>query len=275
MKTKKRKSIGLIVICCIISLVFLIPLYYIIVNAIRSIYSSPKILPTEIHFENFYYAVTLIPFFKYLKNTVIILLITVTMGVTLNFIYAYALARLNAKGQNLMFLITLGTMMIPGFAIQIPQYIFFNYMGLKNTFWLYVVTSLAGAPYAIFVYRQYLTAFPKEIEEAAIIDGCGYFSIITKVYLPMCKSVVAIVFFSMFVSTWGDYMTPFMFLSEDKYPLAIALFNAQYVLPESPQLKLTPVINASALLLMLPVIVVFFLCQRQLAEGVMAGSVKG
>lgn len=81
--------------------------------------------------------------------------------------------------------------------------------------------------------------------------------------------------FGMFLGAWGDYMTPFMFFSKDKYPLAIALFNADYSLPNNPQIKLTNVTLAAAILFMLPNIIVFFLCQKQLVDGVIEGSVKG
>ena len=78
-----------------------------------------------------------------------------------------------------------------------------------------------------------------------------------------------------FIAHWGDYMTPFMYLTEKNYPLSIALFGLKYVLPQNPSLQMTPVLNAAALLLSIPVFIVFILCQKQLVEGVVTGSVKG
>ncbi len=276
LKNKKISKALLRILMIVISIVFIFPLYYTLINSFISIYAEPNIIPPkELHFENYKYAVTLIPFFRYFCNSVIFVTISVILGVGLNFFYAYAFARLKGRYCNALFAITLSMMMIPGFAISIPQYIMFNEIGLKDTFWVLVVLGLAGGPHTIFLYRQYLLTFPKEIEEAAIIDGCGYFSIIASVYLPMCKAIIAVVFFNTFISSWNDYMTPFMFFSEKKYTLSIALFNASYTLPQNPELKLKSVVNAAALLLTLPVIGVFFMCQRQLVDGVIAGSVKG
>lgn len=268
-----KKSL-LVFVRIVLCVIFIFPLYYAFINSFSSVYSSTSMWPKSFHPENYYYAVTLIPFFKYLLNSLIIVLITMVMGVFLNFMYGYAFSRLEGRGKTALFTVTISLMMIPGFAISIPQYIFLNLLGIKNSFWIYVILGLAGSPYTIFLYRQYLLTFPKEIEEAAIVDGCGYFGMIVHFYLPLCKAVVIIVAFSMFMASWGDYMTPFMFLSESKYPLAIALFNSTYTMPGNPELKMTPVVLAAAMLMMIPSVIMFFLCQKSLVGGVIEGSVK-
>ena len=275
MMTKKIKRVLYWFVIALLSLIFIFPLYYAFVNSFGSIYQQPSLFFKSFHPENYVHAVTLIPFFRYLKNSIIIVVINVTMGVVLNFMYAYCFARLKAKGKNWLFTITISTMMIPGFAISIPQYIVLSALNIKDTFLIYPILGLAGSAYTIFLFRQFLITFPKEIEEAAIVDGDSYFSIIWHMYLPMCKPIIAVVAFSGFCGAWGDYMTPFMYLSESKYPLAIALFNARYTLPGNPQIQLTNVVLAAALLFMIPIIIAFFLCQKQLTAGIIEGSVKG
>lgn len=274
-KTTKISKVALYAALSIVSFIFLIPLYYTVVNSLRPVLGMPVVFPKSVELTNYYYAVTLIPFWNYLKNSLIIVAITVTMGVFLNFLYSYVFARLRARGKNIIFMLTLAQMMIPSFAVMVPQYVFFSDLGLRNSWWIYVLLCLPGDPYVIFLYRQYMRKIPKDIEEAAIIDGCGYFSIISQILFPLCKSVVAIVLFNCFVANWGDYMKPFMYFTDDKYPLALALFGAKYAFPQAPNQQLEPVVLAAALLMMLPVLVLFFFCQKQLVEGTMLGAVKG
>lgn len=277
MEKKKRTTyIFWFITCVLISVVFVVPLYYTFVNSLRSIYSLPRMtLPKNPEWINYDYAVNLIPFFRYLLNSIIIVSISLFFGVTFDFFYGFAFAKLKVKGNKLLFMILLAQMMIPGFALQIPQYIAFSNFGIKDTYWIWIFTGLSGSAAIIFLYKQYIESIPGEIEEAAFIDGCGYFRMITQIYMPICKSVLAVGFFRMFINEWGNYMTPYMFLTEKKYPLSIALFNTSYSLPDDPAANMDPVKCAAALLYAIPSIIVFFLCQKQLVAGMTAGSVKG
>ena len=275
-KKKRVTHIVWIAACIVISFVFLIPLYYTIVNSLRSLYSNPVLFfPKDPAWGNYKYAVTLIPFLRYLGNSLLIVSITVFFGITIDFFYGYAFARLKAKGRGILFMVLLAQMMIPGFALQIPQYIAFSNFGIKDTYWIWIFTGLSGSPFIVFLYKQYVESIPKEIEEAAFMDGCGVFRIIVQVYMPMCKSILAVGLFRVFIAEWGNYMTPYMFLSEKKYPLSIALFNSSYMLPGDPAANMDPVKSAAALLFAVPAVIVFFLCQKKLVSGLTAGSVKG
>lgn len=271
----KKKKIMTYAALTLISVVFLIPLYYTIINSLRPLYTPQVCFPKKIVFNNYKLAVTLIPFGRYLKNSLMIVSISLVLGVFVNFFYGYAFARIKVKGNGFWFMLTLAQMMIPAIAMQIPQYILYSKLGIRDTYWIWVINGLAGSPFTIFLYRQYMMSIPKEIEEAAVIDGCSYVSMIPRIFMPMCKSVMAIVVFNTFMGNWGDYMTPFMYLSQKKYPLSLALFGVNYTLPQNPNVALGPVKNAAALLLAIPVFAVFFLCQKQLVAGVTAGSVKG
>lgn len=275
-KRKKVTHTAWIIICALISVIFLVPLYYTIVNSLRSLYSSPVLFFSKNPaWENYKYAVTLIPFGRYLCNSLIITAISVFFGTTVDFFYGFAFAKLKAKGRTTLFMILLAQMMIPSFALQIPQYIAFSNFGIKNTYWIWIFTGLSGSPFIVFLYKQYIESIPKEIDEAAYIDGCGVFRIITSIYMPICKSILAVGLFRVFIAEWGNYMTPYMFLSEKKYPLSIALFNSSYMLPGDPAANMDPVKSAAALLFAVPSVGVFFLCQKQLVSGLTAGSVKG
>lgn len=276
---EKRKKVSFVVwavVCAMLCVIFIVPLYYTFVNSLRSLYAAPTLtLPKNLQWINYQYAVTLIPFLRYLKSSAIIVCISVFFGITVDFCYAFAFARLRARGRKLLFTVLLAQMMIPGFILQIPQYIAFSRFGIKDTYWIWFLTGMAGNPFIVFLYKQYIESIPKEIEEAAYMDGCGFFKIITQIYMPICKSILAVGFFRVFIEAWGEYMTAYMFLSEKKYPLAIALFNASYTLPTDPAANMEPVKCAVALLFAIPAIFVFFMCQKQLVSGITAGSVKG
>ena len=275
MRKSKTATVIKYIIMSLFALVFLTPLYYAVINSFSPLYSSSVVFPKDFVLENYKLAVTLIPFVRYFVNSLIIVAITTGMSLVLDFAYAYSLSRLKTRGRNTIFKITLAQMMIPGFAVSIPQYIVCSYLGVKNTFWIYVLMSLPGNAYIIFLYRQFLFNIPYSIEEAAIIDGCGGFGIIYRIFFPLCKPVIAIATFTSFNAWWGDYMTPYMYLSEDLYPLAYALFDTSFTMPNDPSTKLHTVTYAAAILFAIPVFLVFFKCQKYLVEGVTAGSVKG
>lgn len=271
----KYSKILLYILLIAIGIIMLFPIYYTFINAIRNVYSTPAtLLPKAWDWINFQYAVTLVPFLKYLKNSLIILAISVPLGIATSFLYGYALAKLDAPGKNALFFLVLSVMMIPTFATQIPQYIMFSKVGITDTFLIWVFEAIAGNAYNIFLCRQYLASLPKSLIEAATIDGCSQFRLISKIALPLSKPLLAIVAFNLFNLNWGDYMTPYMYLSREKYPLIMPLFNSyEYVFPGTST-KLIPVVNAATLLVMIPVFIVFFLCQKQLVEGATTSGIK-
>ncbi len=277
-KQKTSAAIGkafAYLVASVLAIVFLFPFYYTIINSLRPIVSTPTmLLPKGFELINYHYAVTLIPFFKYFFNTIVIEIISLSSGMFFNFMYGYALARLKAPGKGIVFTLVLSQMMVPFVAIQIPQYILFSNLGFKDTYWIYLVNGICGSAMTVFIYRQYMLSFPKSIEEAAMIDGCSVFSIMWRVIAPISKPIVAVILFKDFTATWNDYMTAYMYLSEEKYPISMALFGVSYILPSNPNLKLVPVQNAAAILIMIPTMILFFLCQKQLVSGVTSGSIK-
>lgn len=264
------------VICFGVGILFIFPLYYTFINSLREMFSLPAtLLPTGFHWENWEMAFTLIPFMRFLGNSLIVLAIGIPIGIVMNFTYGYALARLKAPGAQFLFTLVLTIMMVPRFATQIPQYILFSKLGLTNSWWIYVFEAFAGAPAIIFLCRQYLHSIPSALMEAATIDGCNQWQLVSKMAIPMSKPLVAIMIFRIFTTEWNDYMTPYMYMSREKWPLIMALFNSSlYVLPGTntrPQV----VVNAAALILAVPSVLLFFACQKQLQQGAVASGIKG
>lgn len=274
-KKKRMNLFFMYVLAIFLSLIFLLPLVFTFTNSLRDLYGSPVLIPKTLHWSNYNLAVTLVPFWTYVKNSFIITGISVSLAIVMNFLFGYAFARLNAPGKNAMFILVLSMLMIPGIAIQIPQFVIFSNIGIKDTYWIWILNGIGGNAFYIFLFRQFLSSLPRDLEDAARIDGCSTFTMITRIFVPLSWPSIAVVAMLDFNGAWGDYMTGYMFLSPKNYPLSTALISTSYSLPNQPTIQLEPVINAAAVLLTLPVIVVFFLGQRYLVEGIVTTGIKG
>jgi multiple sugar transport system permease protein len=278
MKTRTSGFEKLATYCLLLLLavIFVFPLYWLVVNAFEPINSLPKLFPTSFHFNNFWLAVTLIPYFTYFLNSLILAAIVVSLNVTVSAVVGFTFARLKAPFKNQLFTVVLSVMMIPAVVTQIPQYIIFYKLGLLNSFWPWVLIHLGGSSIYIFMYRQFFSAVPKEIDEAARIDGCSSFRILWNIFLPISLPAIATVAIIVFTFSWGgDIITPFMFLHEDKYPLVTALMSVGYIMPNSPQVGMSQVYYAGLLIFISPIVIIFFFCQKLLIDGVTSSAVKG
>lgn len=281
MKKKKLqntlKRTLLYILLIILGIVFLFPFFLTFMNSLQDLNpGNHPVIPNVFHWENYYLAVTLIPFWRYLGNSIILVIIAVSFNVVMNLIMGYAFARLRAPGKNIVFTIVLSTMMIPSIVTMIPQYIMFNKIGLMDTFWIWVIGAFGGNAFNIFLYRQFFASMPKELEEAAKIDGCSVMGTIFKIFVPSAVPVMVIVAVGAFQGAWGDYMGPFMYLSEKKYPLAMALFGGvSYKIEGSPNLVMDSLVNCAAIIMTIPAIIAFFIGQKYLVEGIVTTGIKG
>ncbi|MCD9023744.1 carbohydrate ABC transporter permease [Cohnella silvisoli] len=255
------------------SVMFVLPLFLTLSNSLSPWFDTPDFLPRAFEIENYRFAVTMIDFWKFAKNSVFLCLITVTTTTLSSGLVGYAFSRIDAPGKKVLFMIVLSTMMLPGIVTQIPTYILFHKYGLLNTFYPWLIWGLGGSSFFIFLYRQFFSVIPKELEEAARIDGCSIFRTYWNIFLPLSLPVVATVSIMTFQGAWGDFISPFMFLNEAKYPLATALSTIGYVYERSVIIQ--QVAAAASILFMLPVIATFFLGQRFLIEGVVTSGIKG
>jgi len=241
------------------------------------IYDLPVIFPVKLSLENFRTVFTMIPFMRYLWNSIILVAISVSTAIFFNLLYGFAFARLRAPLKNFWFGLVLATMMIPWVATLIPTFVFFKNIKLMDTYWIWVIFGVCGNPLYIFLFRQYFLSIPKELEEAGKIDGCGVFRMIWFIFTPLSKPVIIIVAFMSFVYTWSnDYLTPYMYLTEPRYNLAIILFQTTFIDPLSPVARvMVPVVLSASILLLVPSLLFFFLGQRSLVEGIVTTGIKG
>lgn len=259
-----------------LTLVFLFPFLWMAVTSIKFRTEHNEypfhFFPRIPQWVNYIRAWTWINFPKYLFNSSAIAAISVGTFTLSSALVGYGFARLRAPGRNFLFILVLSTMMLPYMVTIIPTYILFSRFHLTDTYWLWVLWGLSGSPFHIFLYRQFFAAVPKELEEAATLDGCSWFQTFYRIFLPLSGPVIAVVAIFVFQWAWSDFINPIMFLTDAKTTLTIKLALG-YTDPIGngwPSVQC-----ASALIYTLPIIVLFFLAQKQIIQGIVTTGMKG
>jgi multiple sugar transport system permease protein len=230
----------------------------------------PVIVPETFRWDNYYQVLVIprIPVQRWaLNSTIIVVLGTIGTVVTASLV-AYSFARFEYRGRNLLFIITLSTL--------IPQFVLFYNFGWVNTLLpLWVPLWFGGGAFAIFLMRQFLMTLPRDLDEAALIDGAGYFRIFWEILLPLCKPVLATLSIITLIDLWSDFLGPLIYLnSPEKFTVSVGLqfFNAT---PEVGGDPVQHLLMAACVLSMIPVIVIFFLGQRFFVQGIVMSGIKG
>ena len=273
MKMSKKSKIVIYILLGLVAIYFLAPFIYMLFSAFKTegeaIAYPPKLLPAEWHFENFINAWKSQPFGTYLWNSILVTVLTTVGQVLSCSLVAYGFARFNFKGKNILFMILLSTMMIPWDVTMIPQYMEFNLFGWINTLKPLIVPAWFGSAYYVFLMRQFLMGIPKDFEEAARIDGLSEVRIFFQMFIPTMKSTYAAAAVITFMNAWNAYLWPKVIMTDNKaitMPMLIANLITGYVTDYG-------MLMCGVLFCSIPTMVVFFVLQKQFAEGI-TGAVK-
>ncbi|MBS4202377.1 carbohydrate ABC transporter permease [Bacillus sp. FJAT-49732] len=273
MKLTKPYKVLVYVLLILSSLYFIFPFIWVLLTALKSdaeVFSfPPKIFPKVPQFHNFVDAWKSQPFGIYLKNSLIVTILT-TFGQLLSCsLVAYGFSRFDFKFKNILFIILLSTMMIPWDVTMIPLYMQFNLFGWINTLKPLIVPSFFGSAYFIFLLRQFLMNIPKDLESAARIDGANEFQIYYKIFLPIMKAPLILIAVLNILTVWNDYLGPLIYLQDQsKYTLALGLAAFKGV----HDLQILPIMSIT-LIMIIPPVLVFFFAQKYIVEGV-DGAIK-
>ncbi|MCX7787424.1 MAG: carbohydrate ABC transporter permease, partial [Spirochaetes bacterium] len=211
-------------------------------------------------------------FGTFFKNSFIIATLETLFVVTSSTIVAYGFARIDFPGKNFWFSCMLATLMLPVQIKIIPQYIFFGYLKWINTFLPLIVPKLFGEAFYIFMMMQFIRGIPKELDEAAEIDGCGRFYTFTHILLPLLKPPMFTAAIFSFYWSWGDFLTPLIYLNTPKlYTLSVALCS----FADPGGMTDWGAIFAMSFLSLVPVLVLFVSFQRFLTQGIASTGLKG
>jgi multiple sugar transport system permease protein len=252
------------------AVLFLAPLAWMVSTSLKPLAETftipPRWIPSEIQWRNYPDAIRAMgDFWLYTGNTLLLCLLTVIGTVFSSTLAAYGFSRIEWPGRDKVFIILLATMMIPFPVVMVPVYSLFKELGWLGTFRpLWVPAFFAGA-FNVFLIRQFMLTIPRELNEAARIDGCSEWQILLRVILPLCKPVLLVVALFQFMFTWNDFLGPLIYLTDqDQFTLALALqaFQSQEGGTAWHHLM------AASTLIILPVVVLFFFTQRYFIQGI-------
>lgn len=211
------------------------------------------------------------PLGRYLHVSLFLVLANVVLTVFASSLVAYAFARLTWPGRDLCFMLMLATLMIPGQVTMIPHFLIWKSVGAYNTLTPLWLGSAFGNAFFIFLMRQFLMGIPRDLEDAARLDGCGTFRIYWHLMLPLVKPALAAIAIFTFMGTWNDFMGPLIYLADQRlYPLAFGLYAFSVQVDNSPALTM-----AASLLMTVPVILIFFFAQKYFIQGITLTGMKG
>lgn len=279
MTAKNRKILKKAVIYVLLlagSVLCLMPLFWMIRSSLMTnveIFMVPiHWLPKKAQWENYQDVFTTLPFLKYYANSLKLVVFVVSGAVITSSLCAYGLSRVNWQGKNLVFTCIMGSMMLPVAVTIIPTFLMFRRIGLTNSLVPLIIPAwLGGGAFYIFLLRQFFLSIPRDMDEAAYIDGANHFQIYSRIILPLTKPALVVVGMFAFMNTWNDFLGPLIYLnSDDKYTVALGLqlfigsYRAEWQL-----------MMAAACLVVIPAIIVFMLGQRYLIEGITMTGVKG
>jgi len=261
----------------VLAVVFMLPFLWALSASLKPlgrVYEyPPSLLVDDPQWSNYPQALSKLPFGRFIANTFVIAVANVIGQVLTASMAGYAFARLRWRGRNVWFLVLLATMMLPGQVLLIPHFLIYQALGWVNTYKPLIVPGwLGGGAFFIFLFRQFFKAVPRELEEAALIDGASRWQIYRQIMLPLAKPAVATVAVLSFLSHWQEFMMPLIYLSDfHKYPISLGL--RMYQAMEGG--AMVHYLMAASMVAVLPVLMLFFLAQRYFVRGLLLTGIKG
>ena len=248
--------------------IFLLPFLWMISTSLKPsrevLVFPPQFLPSSFEWHNYIDGWLALPFTRFLLNTVLVTAAAIAGNLISCTLPAYAFARLRARGSGILFLLMLATMMIPVEVTIVPIFILYSKIHLTNTLWPLFLPAWFGYPFSIFLLRQFFMTIPRELDEAARLEGASRLQILTKIILPLSKPVLGTVAIIAFVGNWNNLLAPLIYLrTTDTFTLALGL-NLFY----GQSLTAYNQLMAVSVLTILPIIMIFFFAQRYFIQGV-------
>jgi multiple sugar transport system permease protein len=265
----------LYVVVVIGAIVFTFPFFWMVSASVKPGYQimliPPVWIPDTFEWANYVRPFQNLPFGLFFENTTIITILGMTGVVASSSIVAFAFARMRFPGRDPFFVAMLATIMLPYPVIMIPSYVLYTRLGFINTFLPLLLPEWLGSPFIIFLLRQYMMTIPLEMDDAARIDGCGWFSLFWRIILPLSGPALGVAAIYSFTYHWNNFLEPLLYLNRVELftvPLGMALLSTRYTTDFGGMM-------AIATISLIPVLVVFFTAQRHFIQGIVISGVKG
>jgi ABC-type glycerol-3-phosphate transport system permease component len=272
-------NIAVFALLVILALLFEFPVYWTIASSLKAPYEvindPPVFFPAALQWNNYVRVFIKEPFGLWILNTIFVVVLATIGAVLSSSLVAYSFARFRYRGRDTIFLLTLATLMLPAQVTLIPQYIIWSKLGFVNTLFPLWLPQWFGGAFNIFLLRQFILTIPRELDEAALIDGASRFRIFRTIVLPLCVPALATVVIIEFLNDWGDYLTPLVYLnSQTMYTLSLGLSLFRNY-PETGGLPQQHLLMAASVMTALPPVVLFFAAQRYFVRGIVLSGIKG
>jgi multiple sugar transport system permease protein len=279
-ETAARNSTGLssmvwvYIILIIFSIVMILPFFWMLSTSLKTntevFRFPPQWIPNPIMWENYKHVVFDVPFLTFLKNTSIVTFANIIGTLLSSSLVAFGLARIEFKGRTIIFYLIISTMMIPPQVTIIPQFILFKELNWINSLKPLIIPEWFGSAFNIFLLRQFFLGIPKELDEAAMIDGCSKFKIYWRIILPLSKPALTAIAIFAFLYNWNDFLRPLIFINDEHLKtlaVGITSFKGMYTW------QWNYVMGASVLMI-LPCLVLFFVFQKYFIQGITVTGMK-
>lgn len=272
------QRLGWYVCVLLLAVIFIMPVYWMVLMSFKPL-SEMYVVPTPwfpkapFQISNYIDAWVKYPFETYFKNTILVVAFTTIGNVFSASLTAFGFARIKFPGRNALFMILISTMMLPFQVKIIPLFQFYKSIGWLNSLLPLIVPTFfaAASPFFVFLMRQFFLSIPEDLADAARIDGCGYFNIYLRIFLPLTKPAMVTVALFSFMDNWNDFFMPLIFINSNQYKtlsLGLAGMTGQYVSDWH-------IIMAASVFTVLPCIIVFLLAQKYFVEGIAISGIKG
>jgi multiple sugar transport system permease protein len=259
----------------IIAVLFLTPLVYAVATSLKPadevFTATPHLFGSEVRWRNYLDAFDYAPFARYFLNSLFVAVVGTLVVVVASSMSAYAFARLRFRGREQLFVLFLGTLMVPQEVLIVPMYWLMQSLGWVDSYWA-LILPWAFTAFGTFLLRQFFLTVPAELEEAARVDGCGPFGTFLRIMLPLARPAIAVLTVFTFISFWGSFLWPLIIINSVADKGTVPLGLAQFIGQQGTQWNL---MMAASMLAMVPTVLLVVLLQKHLVRGLLVTGLGG
>jgi multiple sugar transport system permease protein len=275
LRQRRANTVIVLGLLAVASVIVLLPIVWTFSTSLRlpkeSFALPPQWLPTDWQWQNYVKVFQLVPFGRYIANSLFVATATVAGQIVTATLAAYAFARLRFPYKNILFVLLMSGLMVPLFVTIIPVFRMVSSWGLVDSLWALIVPSLV-TPFGVFLLRQFFLTIPTDLEDAAKMDGAGPFQIFRHIFIPLGAPGIAVFAILSFNSHWNDFFRPFIFLNnQNNYTIPLGIVALRGPL-DTGELS---VVLAGVMMSLIPMIILVIFAQRYLIEGIVLTGTKG
>ena len=278
--TRRWTNLVVYLVLLVLTVLFMGPFLFAFMTSFKAPHEifvfPPRFFPEQWRFQNYYDAWTQAPFTLFFRNTILITLLAMLGQIASATLVAYGFARFRFPGRDALFLLVISTLILPEEVTIIPTFLMFKTIGWLDTWYPLIVPAyFGGGAFAVFLLRQFFLTLPRDMDEAAEIDGAGTLRILWSIVLPLSKPALATLAIFSFLGRWNDFFHPLIYLSTtERFTVSLGLrFYQQVATAGGPARE--HLLMAAAFAATLPIVVIFFLFQRQFVRGIVLSGIKG